>query len=206
MSPRRYRMDGARNEAAAATRRRILDATLRLHTVNGIFGTSWKDIAKEANVSVATVYSHFPTLDALVPACGELMVQLYQPPSPDDIGVILGNAETPRSKLTQVVGTLFGFYERAGASLETDARERRLAAVLEWEAYLLGMVAIYVEASLSAGTIAAERMTAITALFDHTSYTAMRRRGLDPESVGRLAVDMAMAFFECSIQERPLKH
>lgn len=202
MSPRRYRMDGARNDAAAGTRRRILDATLRLHTVNGIFGTSWKDIAKEANVSVATVYSHFPTLDALVPACGELMVQLYQPPSPDDIGVVLNSVETPRGKLERVARTLFGFYERAGASLETDARERQLAAVLEWEAYLSGMVALYVEASLPAGTIAADRLTAITALFDQTSYSAMRRRGLDPETVDRLAVDMAMAFFESSIRER----
>lgn len=193
MSPRRYKMDGARNEAAAATRRQILDATLRLHTVNGIFGTSWKDIAREANVSVATVYAHFPSLDALVPACGELMAELYRPPSPDDIDDILGDAIGPRDRLGRVARTLFGFYERAGASLETDPRERQLTAVQEWEAMLSGMVALFVETALGPGTTDKVSLAAITALFDNASYFSMRKRGLAPEDVARMVLDMATA-------------
>ncbi|HET8822384.1 MAG TPA: helix-turn-helix domain-containing protein [Thermoleophilaceae bacterium] len=44
------------------------------HGENGIFGTSWQDIAKEADVSVATVYADFPSLDELLPACGALVI------------------------------------------------------------------------------------------------------------------------------------
>ena len=196
MSPRRYRMDGARKGASEVTRRRILDATLRLHTANGIFGTSWKDIAKAADVSVATVYTHFPTLDALVPACGDLMAELYRPPSPDDIGAILHNSRTLGERLDRVAQTLFGFYERAGASLQTDPRERQLPAVQEWEAYLSGIVALYVETALLAEDIGAERLATVTALFDHASYFAMRKRGLEPEAVARMVLGMVRAFVE----------
>ena len=189
-------MDGARKGASEVTRRRILDATLRLHTANGIFGTSWKDIAKAADVSVATVYTHFPTLDALVPACGDLMAELYRPPSPDDIGAILRDSRTLRERLERIALTLFGFYERAGASLQTDPRERQLAAVQEWETYLSGMVALYVETALLAEEIGAERLAGITALFDHASYFAMRRCGLEPEAVARMVIGMVSAFVE----------
>jgi AcrR family transcriptional regulator len=45
--------------AVADTRGRIVEATLALHSEKGMFDTSWKDIAKRADVSVATVYKHF---------------------------------------------------------------------------------------------------------------------------------------------------
>jgi AcrR family transcriptional regulator len=54
------------------TRQRIAEATLALHSEKGMFDTSWKDIAERADVSVATVYKHFPSLDELVPACGRV--------------------------------------------------------------------------------------------------------------------------------------
>ena len=54
MSPRKYSMD-KRKAAVEETRQRILEATLALHAEKGIFGTSWQDIAKRADVSVATL-------------------------------------------------------------------------------------------------------------------------------------------------------
>jgi AcrR family transcriptional regulator len=80
LTPRKYTMD-KRRAAVEETRQRILEATLALHSEKGIFGTSWQDIAKRADVSVGTVYKHFPTLDELVPACGELMYAITRPPS-----------------------------------------------------------------------------------------------------------------------------
>jgi AcrR family transcriptional regulator len=73
LGPRSYRMNRRRADVEE-TRRRITEATLALHAEKGIFGTSWRDIARRADVSVATVYKHFPTLEELVPACGELLV------------------------------------------------------------------------------------------------------------------------------------
>ena len=73
-----------RKAAVQETRQRIVEATLALHAEKGIFGTSWQDIARRADVSVGTVYKHFPSLDELVPACGELMYAITRPPSLED--------------------------------------------------------------------------------------------------------------------------
>src|SRR5919112_1504395 len=80
MSPRNYDMS-KRAAAAAATRRRIVDATRELHTEQGIAATSWDQIAARAGVGVGTVYRHFPTLDDLVPACGEISMEIVALPS-----------------------------------------------------------------------------------------------------------------------------
>ena len=81
MTPRRYDMSN-RSKARDESRQRILDATIQLHTERGILGTSWRDIAERADVAVTTVYNHFPSLDELVPACGELLMQRLRPRLP----------------------------------------------------------------------------------------------------------------------------
>src|SRR5690348_8683947 len=66
---RRYVM-GARADAAARTRRRIVDAAMEVQASEGA-AASWEAIARRADVSTATVYRHFRSLDELVPACVE---------------------------------------------------------------------------------------------------------------------------------------
>jgi AcrR family transcriptional regulator len=68
-----------RKAAVEETRRRIVEAKLALHSEKDMFDTSWKDIAERADVSVATVYKHFPSLDELVPACGALIMAITAP-------------------------------------------------------------------------------------------------------------------------------
>lgn len=53
----------------AATRRRIVESTLELHSTVGPARTSIAAIAARAGVQRHTVYHHFPTLDALFEAC-----------------------------------------------------------------------------------------------------------------------------------------
>ena len=93
MAPRKYDMN-KRRAAVEETRRRILEATLALHSEKGIFGTSWRDIAQRADVSVGTVYKHFPSLDELVSACGELVFAITHPPSLEDAPRIFAGAHT----------------------------------------------------------------------------------------------------------------
>ena len=69
-----------RAAAVAQTRKRIVDATLELHGEQGIAATSWDDIAARAGVGVGTVYRHFPSLDELVPASGEITMQVLALP------------------------------------------------------------------------------------------------------------------------------
>jgi AcrR family transcriptional regulator len=78
MAPRIYRMD-TRAEAANETRERILEATLALHAKHGVLAVSHKDIAQRADVSVGTVYHHFPTRTELVHACGARSAALHAP-------------------------------------------------------------------------------------------------------------------------------
>ncbi|GAB2577794.1 hypothetical protein GCM10027034_05390 [Ramlibacter solisilvae] len=48
---------------------RITVATVELHAAQGVFATSYAQIAQRAGVSLPTVYKHFPTLDELLQAC-----------------------------------------------------------------------------------------------------------------------------------------
>src|SRR3970040_715575 len=93
--------------ALLQTRRRIVEATVELHGKKGIFGTSWQDIARRADVSVATVYKHFPTLDELVPACGEVLMERLQPPSPESAPRVLGEGRDTIERLERAALGVF---------------------------------------------------------------------------------------------------
>jgi len=65
---RTYRMR-KRAEQTHATRQRIIEATVRLHTTVGPAHTSISAIAEEAGVSRMTVYRHFGNEEELYAAC-----------------------------------------------------------------------------------------------------------------------------------------
>ncbi len=130
--PRRYDMT-RRMAARDETRERIVEATAKLHGQRGVLGTSWQDIAREADVSVSTVYAHFPSLEELLPACGQLVMTRVRPPTADSAAEIIGDASTTRERLSRVARELFAFYERGGPHIEVDVRERQLPGMREWE-------------------------------------------------------------------------
>lgn len=177
MSPRRYSMK-KRNSDAAATRQRIVESTLELHSQKGILGTTWKDIAVRADVSVGTVYKHFPDLDALLPACGALMMDRFRPPSPDDAESLLGNLTGSARRLERAVAELFGFYDRAGPAAEVDPRERGLAPIQEWEAYWADTVTAFVRVALAPLQPDETAVALVGGLLDQRSYAALRARGI----------------------------
>lgn len=188
-----------RRAAAEETRSRILEATLELHTEKGIFGTSWQDIAHRADVSVGTVYRHFPTLAELVPACGELLFERTQPPSPDDAAAAVGDASDPVVRLERAAAVLFSFYERAGAALESDARERELPEVQEWEGYLRTTVTAFVRTALRGQRVGGRRLEVVSAFFDARTYGALRTRGVTPTRAAREVAEMVA----CHVGARP---
>lgn len=193
MAPRRYSMTG-KQAAAAEFRRRILDATIKLHGQKGIFGTSWKDIASQADVSVGTVYKHFPTLNELVPACGELLMERLRPPQPDSISEIIGDAKKPAQRLLRVANALFDFYHRGGRHLESDLRERELPAMREWEEHLRSMVTGFIREALAGPDIGEELIARISFLFDFPAFNAMRMRGIAPEAAAETVTELAASW------------
>ena len=193
MSPRRYSM-GRRADSAATTRQRIVESTLELHSANGILGTSWKDIAARADVSVGTVYKHFPSLDELLPACGALMMERYQPPGHDDAETLVAGSADPGERLAAVVAAVYGFYHRAGPAAEIDPRERRLPAIIEWEAYWADTLAGFVEVALRPLAPSPHTIAVASAMLDQRTFAALTARGVPADVAAWDITQMIMAW------------
>ncbi len=170
-----------------------MEATAKLHGENGVFGTSWRDIAREADVSVATVYSHFPSLEELLPACGALVMQRARPPSADAAADVVGGSGDLRQRLLRVARELFGFYERGGPHLEVDVRERELPGMREWEEHQRATVLAFVREALGDRADARTARLA-SSFFDLPTYKALRARGASSDTAAQIAAEAAACF------------
>jgi AcrR family transcriptional regulator len=201
VTPRKYTMD-KRRAAVEATRRRILEATLALHAEKGIFGTSWQDIAQRADVSVGTVYKHFPSLEELVPACGELMYAITRPPSLEDAPQIFAEANSLEERLERLVFELFDFYERGAPYIETDFQERRLPAVAEWEAYMRATIAGLVREALVFAGPDERLVQAVSALLDFSTYKSFLDRDIQKDQAAKTMNEVLLCWLDCSRRDR----
>jgi AcrR family transcriptional regulator len=200
MSPRQYSMT-RRRRATDDTRARILEATLALHGERGIFGTSWRDIAEAADVALGTVYRHFPSLDELVPACGELLMASIYPPSAADAHELFSGATTTEERLLRTARHLFAFYARGGTHLESDLRERRLPAVQEWEAYLRATVSALLAAALEPRALAASQLAFASSLLDLPVYNAFRSRGIDTDDAAAAVANLLGLYLGTTMED-----
>jgi AcrR family transcriptional regulator len=193
LTPRKYSMD-KRRAAVEKTRQRILEATLALHSEKGIFGTSWQDIAQRADVSVGTVYKHFPSLDELVPACGELMYAITQPPSLEDAPQIFAGAHSLEERLERLVGELFAFYERGAPYIETDFQERQLPMVQEWEAHMRATIAGLVREALLPVEPDEGTVRAVSALLDFSTFKSFLERSIHKEQAAKIMNEVLLCW------------
>ncbi len=92
-----------RAEAAAATRRRILDATVALAERKATLEIVLADVAERAGVSVQTVLRHFGARDALLEAA--LVHGAEQ---------VAEERETPVGDVDAAVRIIFDHYDRRG--------------------------------------------------------------------------------------------
>ena len=195
MTPRKYTMD-KRKAAVQETRQRIVEATLALHAEKGIFGTSWQDIAHRADVSVGTVYKHFPSLDELVPACGELMYAITKPPSLEDAPRIFAGADSTEERLGRLISELFDFYERGAPYIETDFQERQLPAVVEWEAYTRSIIAGLVREALVSAGPDERTVQAVSALLDFSTFKSFLDRDIPKEQAAKTMGEVLLCWIE----------
>jgi AcrR family transcriptional regulator len=193
---------GKRRAAVEETRRRILEATLALHSEKGIFGTSWQDIARRADVSVGTVYKHFPSLDELVPACGELMYAITRPPSLEDAPRIFAGARSLEERLGRLISELFDFYERGARYIETDFRERQLPEVQEWEAYMRATVEGLVREAMGPVETDEDTVAAASALLDFTTFKSFLDRGIRKEQAAKVMNEVLLCWSHSSRRDR----
>lgn len=201
MAPRKYSMD-KRKAAVEETRRRILEATLALHSEKGIFGTSWQDIARRADVSVGTVYKHFPSLDELVPACGELIYAITRPPSLEDAPEIFAGARSLEERLERLISELFDFYERGAPYIETDFQERQLPVVQEWEAHLRATITGLTREALLPVRPDQRSVQTVSALLDFSIYKSFLERGIPREQAANIMSEVLLCWIDCSRRDR----
>jgi AcrR family transcriptional regulator len=201
LAPRKYTMD-KRRAAVEETRQRILEAALALHSEKGIFGTSWQDIAHRADVSVGTVYKHFPSLDELVPACGELVYAITRPPSLEDAPQIFAEANSLEERLGRLIEELFAFYERGAPYIETDFQERRLPAVVEWEAYMRATIAGLVREALVCAEPDEHTVQSVSALLDFSTFKSFVDRDIQKEQAAKTMSEVLLCWINCSRRDR----
>jgi AcrR family transcriptional regulator len=117
---RPYRL-GKRAERAADTRRRIIEATLELHDRQGISRTTVRDVAGWAAVAPSTVLQHFPRMDELIRACGELSDQLA--PMPTE--ALLADASGVAERVQRMATAMFEWWETLGPGFDHLRIDRR---------------------------------------------------------------------------------
>jgi AcrR family transcriptional regulator len=171
MAPRAYKL-GRRAESAEDTRRRIVAATRALHVEQGVADTTVKQIARRADVSVGTIYHHFPTYDDMIRACGQLTFQMVRPPTE----LIFAGCRSARARIERLTHELFACYDRF-PDLESTRCDRKKLPVLDQEmARFDQQLAALVRQAVAPAGERLQRMA--RALTDVGVYRALTSQGL----------------------------
>lgn len=124
--PRSYKLK-KRAEHVAETRRRIVDATVELHTTLGPSRTSVAAIAERAGVQRHTVYAHFPDTSSLLAACTAHWAALHPFPDPERFAELADALDAVYAWYASVEEDVALFERDADAiDVETE-QERRMA-------------------------------------------------------------------------------
>jgi AcrR family transcriptional regulator len=109
-----------RADDIAETRRRIVQAAVRLHGTIGPAATTISALAEEAGVTRLTVYRHFPDESALFAACSQHWASGQVLPSPEAWRQ-LGD---PAQRLRAGLSDLYRFYRDAEPMLTNVRRDQ----------------------------------------------------------------------------------
>jgi AcrR family transcriptional regulator len=111
-----------RAEKQAETRRRIVDATVALHTTEGPAHTTISAIADRAGVERHTVYAHFPDERTLFDACTSHWASLHPFPDPDRWRAL----DDSGARLRTALGALYDWYESVEQDVAVFERDAKL--------------------------------------------------------------------------------
>lgn len=192
MAPRRYRM-GARQEAVSATRGRIVEAAMRLHTERGVLSTGWDDIAEAAGVASATVYRHFPSLAELVPACARVVFDVIKPPTAEEGRARFATLAGEADRYEHLVRESCHCYRRGEGWLHAAHRERDFVPALD---DALGVIqgTLHVLVDAAAGrSLSREEHATLFVLCDFPFWKSMVDTGLPYRSTEQSLVALVRA-------------
>ena len=188
---RKYRL-GRRGEAADETRRRIVDATYALHSEQGIAATSMKQIAERADVSVGTVYHHFPTYDDAIAACGRHTLALAPPIDPD----LFAGAKTRTERVERLARALFERYRRLPNYDTARAERGKFAPLGKFFADEETRQRTLVAAALGKSGARDPETATAAALMDYSVYRALTAGGLTATAAARQIAGVINAWID----------
>lgn len=182
---------------AEATRRRIVEATLAAHDEQGISATTVRDIAHRAGVAPSTVLHHFPQMDELVRACGELSEHLLPMPSE----AVLAGASGALERVRTMAQAMFAWWDAMGPGFDHLRIDRR--RIPEVDAWMAGLAQRHRSLAASAlGEGDDRRVDLLVALTSADAWTGLRSAGADPTSA---AADVA-ALLHRPVTSREIFH
>jgi AcrR family transcriptional regulator len=192
---------GARRSAKDETRRRIVEATMALHLEKGVLATSFEDIARKADVALATVYRHFPTLNELVAGCGAKVMEVIRPPVAEGAPLLFEGASSLDERVRRLVAEFVAFYGRAEkpmvASLRDADRVEGLKHFLDFQrATLEAFVCQALRDALKDAGTGGRTLRVVSALLDFGTWKAMADRGMKPGEVEAVLAELVLCQIE----------
>jgi AcrR family transcriptional regulator len=113
----------AKSQQKSATRRRIVEATVELHSTIGPARTTISAVADRAGVPRLTVYRHFPDQRELELACSALIMAREPLPDPG-----AWTADAPSERLRNGLEELYRYYSRNEGLLANVLRDAEVLA------------------------------------------------------------------------------
>jgi AcrR family transcriptional regulator len=163
-----------RAEQKAATRRRIVEAAVDLHSTVGPALTTISMIAERAGVQRHTLYAHFPDAQSLFTACSGLTLERDPLPEPEAWRTLKG-AERLRTGLAAI----YDWYERNAGLLACVLRDAEYhPPTKQISALRFGPAMAAYQEVLGAGLGVKQRAMLRLALSFYTWRTLVREEGL----------------------------
>ncbi|HLX59481.1 MAG TPA: TetR/AcrR family transcriptional regulator [Ktedonobacteraceae bacterium] len=181
-----------RAQRQQATRQRIIEAAVELHTTLGPAQTTISAIAQRAGVERLTLYRHFPDEHALLSACSSHYLSTHPLPDPTPWGLIAD----PQARLRRGLAEVYAYYRRTEqhmAALQRDAQV--LPQLREFAAPYLerwGQMRAVLAAAWGGSAPKLPKLSAALGhALDFQSWRSLvRQQGLEDEQVVELMVGM----------------
>lgn len=194
---RRYELK-QRAQRQADTRRRIVEATVALHSERGLVATQVTDIAQRAGVDRVTVYRHFPDLASLFKACAAHYYSAHPPPDPTAWATIADL----EARLRHGLGEVYAYWADNAAMAANVLRDVPVLGHLGVGRRLLGLQRDATEV-LASGWSADRQQPALAATIRvavdfYTWQRLVGEQGLSQQA----AVELAVSWTRCLASPR----
>jgi AcrR family transcriptional regulator len=160
-----------------------------------------QDIARLADVSLVTVYRHFPALDQLFGACKTRFLEKFPPPGPELLEACGGLEERVRA----TIAALYRYYAIVGDGLWSAQRDAevlpKFGAILEEGMAQIGSLAREALAPLSRQSGGYRRgLAALLVATDVSTWrNLVRFQGLSSEEASELMAGLVLCAAQGSV-------